>query len=276
MLIDGRAIAREITESLAHKVSTLVERPLLSVFVLSSDAATQQFIKIKKRTGESVGVDVRVLELPESTTTDALVAHVREAVAVSNGIIVQLPLPAHIDFKKIQDTIPASHDVDGLGAEARTRFENGDMSLLPPVVGACKEILEHAGVDVAEKNAVVVGRGLLVGGPMATWLSHWGARVAVVERGDTLEAYTHNADILVLGAGAPHVLKPNMIKDGVVILDAGTSEAGGKVVGDADPECAQKASVMTPVPGGVGPIAIAMLFHNLLLCVKYQSPEISE
>lgn len=276
MLIDGRVIAREITELLACEVSKLSQKPSLTVFVLSSDAATQQFIRIKKRIGESVGVDVRIVELPETTTTNELISHVHDAVATSNGIIVQLPLPEHIDFKKIQEAIPASHDVDCLGTEARIRFENGDMSLLPPVVGACKEILERADIDVAEKNAVVVGKGILVGSPMSAWLSHWGCGVASLDSNDTLKEFTKKADIIVLGAGAPHILKPDMIKEGVVLLDAGTSESGGKVVGDADPECVQKAALMTPVPGGVGPIAIAMLFHNLLLCVKCQSLEISE
>lgn len=264
MLIDGRAIAREITESLALEVSKFPQKPSLAVFVLSSDAATQQFIRIKKRIGESVGADVRIVELPETATTNELVAHVQEAVATSSGIIVQLPLPPHIDFKKIQDALPASHDVDCLGMQARTQFEKGDMALLPPVVGACKEILERADIDVAERNAVVVGKGILVGGPMSVWLSHWGCAVVSVDRHDTLKEYTQKADIIILGAGAPHILTPDMINEGVVILDAGTSESGGKVVGDADPECAQKASVMTPVPGGVGPIAIAMLFRNLV------------
>jgi 5,10-methylene-tetrahydrofolate dehydrogenase/methenyl tetrahydrofolate cyclohydrolase len=271
MLIDGRAIAREITESLAREVLKLSQKLSLTVFVLSSDAATQQFIRIKKRIGESVGAGVHIVELPETTTTNELVVHVQEAVVTSNGIIVQLPLPEHVDFKKIQDILPASHDVDCLGTEARTRFENGDMTLLPPVVGACKEILERADIDVADKNAVVVGKGILVGGPMSVWLSHWGCSVASVDSNDTLQEFTKKADIIILGAGAPHILTPDMITEGVVILDAGTSESGGKVVGDADPACETKAALFTPVPGGIGPLAVMMIFKNLYrLAVSHQ------
>ncbi len=264
MLIDGRKIAEELVRDANNRVARWGRTPRLAIFVLAQDAATEQFIRIKKRTAEAVGVSLIEHALPETTTTEQLVQRIQDAVAESDGIVVQLPLPQHIDLKKIREALPASHDVDCLGTEARTRFERGDMTLLPPVVAACKEILTREGIDVSGKTAVVVGKGLLVGAPAAVWLAHWGAHVAALDEHDSAEAYTKKADIIVLGAGVPNLLKPDMIARDAVILDAGTSESGGKVVGDADPACAEKTSVMTPVPGGVGPVAVAMLFHNLL------------
>lgn len=261
MLIDGRAIAREITESLAHQTAQLATPPRLSVFVLSSDAATQQFIGIKKKTAERVGVAVRIIELSPETSEDTLKSRIREEISASDGIIVQLPLPQHINVDAVFAAVPASHDVDALGVDAQASAR-----VLPPVVAACAHILAAHGISVRGANVSVVGKGRLVGSPAAAWALDQGAQVSVFAQGDDL-APLAQADIVILGAGAPHLIKPNMIKDGVVILDAGTSEAGGKVVGDADPACEAKATLFTPVPGGIGPIAVAMIFVNLLKLV---------
>jgi 5,10-methylene-tetrahydrofolate dehydrogenase/methenyl tetrahydrofolate cyclohydrolase len=264
MIIDGRVIAQNIREELVSRIEHLHKKLVLSVLQLSSDEATKQFIRIKKQTGESIGVVVRVKNISEHITTEELIEELHTAVRESNGVVVQLPLPKHIDRKKIFAELPASHDVDCLGDEARTAFENGG-HLLPPVVGACKEILERYSINPKGKQVVVVGKGLLVGGPASVWFKNNGGIVEVVDIGDNPSVF-ETADIIVLGAGSPHFLKPVMIKEGVVILDAGTSESGGKVVGDADPDCAQKSSLFTPVPGGIGPIAVAKIFENLLLC----------
>lgn len=269
MLINGKEIAEDVCSQVRESFSTYKKPLVLAVVMVGNDVVTEQFVRIKKRVAESVGVTLVEHRFPVEIATQELVNEIQKILPGCNGIIVQLPLPAHVDFKKIQDAVPSSHDVDCLGTEARKQFENGDMKLLPPVVGACKEILSRAGVDVAEKNAVVIGKGILVGAPMASWLSHWGASVISLGHQDSIEKYTKKADIIVLGAGAPHILKPDMITEGVIILDAGTSESGGKVVGDADPTCAEKAGCMTPVPGGIGPIAVAMLFRNLATLLKY-------
>lgn len=268
MLVNGKEIAAEVSARVREEFAQRTARSVLQVIMVGSDAVTEQFVRIKKRVADSVGVELVERRFPAVISTEALVTEIQNSVSAGDGIIVQLPLPEHIDVKKIQSVIPASHDVDCLGTQARRAFEEGNSVLLPPVVGACKEILSRAGVDVAGKSAVVIGKGILVGAPSAVWLSQWGANVVALDEHDFLETYSKKADIIVLGAGVPHLLKPDMIKDGVVILDAGTSESGGKVVGDADPSCAEKAALLTPVPGGIGPVAVAKIFENLLVCTS--------
>ena len=142
-------------------------------------------------------------------------------------------------------------------------FERGDpAALLPPVVATIAEIFKRHAVELKGKQAVVVGSGFLVGQPAALWLGQQEASVAVLGRGANFETALADADIVVSGAGSPGLIKPMMLKQGVMLIDAGTSESGGTLVGDADPACAPKCSVFTPVPGGVGPIAVAALFEN--------------
>ena len=209
---------------------------------------------------------VQTCALPISIGTDNLLKKIEElSLDVSvQGIVVQLPLPEHIDKKAVFGAIPANKDVDVMSSEGVMLFESGDFNILPPVTGAVREILESENVSVKGKKAVVIGRGKLVGRPMATWLEKEGAKVKVLTRKNTdMLSHIKEADILVLGAGNPSMIKPEMIKEGVVLLDAGTSEDKGKISGDADKLCADKCFVFTPVPGGIGPITISVLFRNL-------------
>ena len=149
--------------------------------------------------------------------------------------------------------------------------------MLAPVTGAIKEILERLHVSLKDKKIVVVGNGRLVGAPTSAWLTSMGAEVAVLTREDAhIEAYTKDADIIVLGAGKANIVLPDMVKEGVIILDAGTSEAEGEVLGDASLLCAPKAAFFTPVPGGIGPIAVAMIFKNLfsLVHIRHNSKKV--
>jgi methylenetetrahydrofolate dehydrogenase (NADP+)/methenyltetrahydrofolate cyclohydrolase len=256
MRIDGRDMAKKYGETLAEKVSALSHAPILRVFVLSKDKATEQFIAIKKRAGESVGAIIEVIDMPETTTTDELIDMIKTAVEQADGIIVQLPLPSSIDTERVLAALPASHDVDGIGGASG--------ELLPPVVAAFEHILKENNVGILGKKIVVLGHGRLVGKPAAQWFEREGGEVIVCDKSTPdMCAAMSDADIIVLGAGAPHLVKPDMIKEGAIILDAGTSEAGGKVVGDADPACEMKASLFTPVPGGIGPLAVMMIFKNL-------------
>lgn len=271
MYVDGKTIAADICEKAREKLSHLHRTPTLGVFVLSRDSTTEQFIRIKKKVAENIGVSLVEYTLPETTTTEELVQKIQDAISKNDGIVVQLPLPQHIDFEKIRGVLPASHDVDCLGREAERLLAGGTHAIVPPVVAAFKKILHVHAVTVAGARVVVVGHGRLVGVPAARWFLGEDADVSVCDETTAdVGAYTKNADILVLGAGVPHLLKPNMVREGVVILDAGTSESGGKVVGDADPACAEKVLVMTPVPGGVGPVAVAMLFCNLLTLLEHR------
>jgi methylenetetrahydrofolate dehydrogenase (NADP+) / methenyltetrahydrofolate cyclohydrolase len=190
---------------------------------------------------------------------------VREHAEITDGLIVQLPLPDGIDVNSVISEIPIPKDVDGISSRA------GEHARIvhAPVALAVQEILATAGIKVAGKRAVVVGTGRLVGMPTAQMLEAQGADVTRYTLSEgTFEDIAY-ADILVLGAGDPHFIKPEHIKEGVVLIDAGTSESAGMVMGDAHPSCAQKASLFTPVPGGVGPIAVAMIFRNMLDLVEH-------
>ncbi|GMU74424.1 MAG: bifunctional protein FolD [Candidatus Campbellbacteria bacterium] len=265
MLIDGRHIGADVRNKVATAFAHSKKNLTLGVLSIGGDAVTEQFIRIKKKAADAIGIPVIDVALPEEVSTDDVLRALTDLIARTNAVVVQLPLPAHVDRARIFSALPASHDVDCLGDEARASFENGG-PLLPPVVAACKEILERYSVAVAGKSVVVVGRGVLVGAPAAKWFSRQGAAVNVLDENDSIAVYTQSADIIVLGAGHPGLLKPDMIQKGVVVLDAGTSESGGRVIGDADPACAEKALLLTPVPGGVGPVAVAKIFENLLIC----------
>ena len=236
MLVDGKKIAEDIIAGLGASL----QGKRLGIVVGSQDSATDSFIKIKSRVAQRLGVEVVRGELEELIKT-------------CDGVIVQLPIP---NSEALLAALPPQKDVDGIGTM-------GAPLVLPPVAGAIAEILKYTEVEPRGKKAVVVGAGRLVGAPAAKLLRELGAKVEVVTSSDGHLMSLKTADIVVLGAGEPGLIKPEMLKQGVVLIDAGTSEQGGKLAGDADPRCAEVCSVFTPVPGGIGPIAVAMIFKNL-------------
>lgn len=259
MIVDGKEIAADILREVGVGVEAL-GRPLrLGVLFVSPDFATRKFIAIKEKRAQELGIEVIKRELHPGITTEEAVAAARALAAEADGVIVQLPITDSIDAERLMDAVPASKDVDVMG--------KGKI-ILSPVTAALEAILLRHGVDPKGKRVVVVGRGKLVGEPAARWFSASGAAVTSVEEGDDVAAETREADIIVLGAGHPGLLTPEMVKEGVVVLDAGTSESSGKLAGDAAPEVAAKASLFTPVPGGVGPVAVAMIFKNLLFLAQ--------
>jgi len=272
MIINGKEIAEDIQRSLKQEIAARRTPPSLFVVIVGDNPVTEKFVAVKKKFAEGVGISIEEKKFPGTVTTEELSSEVARLGEIKNaGIIVQLPLPKTIDAQIILNTIPETSDADLLGEGAMGLFEEGATEMLPPVVGAIKEILLRNSVFVGDKKVVVVGRGKLVGAPAAVWFTRHGSEVTLLGR-DTIDIkpYTLVADIIVLGAGNPGMLTPDMIKPGVVILDAGTSEAGGKLAGDADPLCVEKASVFTPVPGGIGPLTVAMLFKNLLTLTSTQ------
>jgi methylenetetrahydrofolate dehydrogenase (NADP+)/methenyltetrahydrofolate cyclohydrolase len=255
MIVDGKAIAEGVYLRLRDEGETGLT---LGILVGEKNPVIDSFVRIKEKAAERLGVELVREELNDGATTADAIAMVHMLAAKTSGIIVQLPLPDAIDVEAVLAAIPPEKDVDGISTNPIVR---------PPVAEAVKEILEHEQVDVKGKKAIVVGSGRLVGKPSATLLSELGANVSVLARGDSMNELK-DADIVVLGAGEPGIVRPEHLKEGVVIIDAGTSETGGKVKGDADPTCAEVASVFTPVPGGVGPIAVAMIFKNLFALAK--------
>lgn len=251
MIVDGKALAEARIQELIHERQAL--GPLtLSLVVMQEDAVTSSFLKIKSRVAERLGVTVEYVPTLSQ--------------AKGNGIILQLPLPPEIDPDLERNRIPLAQDVDVLSDAAYDAFVRGEFPP-SPVARAIDVVLKRSGVTVTGKNVVVVGQGRLVGKPAAELMRQQGGQVTVLERGVSLDPLK-DADIIILGAGSPGLVTPEMVKDGVVILDAGTSESSGKVVGDASPACAENAALFTPVPGGIGPIAVVEIFANLFELVK--------
>lgn len=253
MTVDGKVIAEGVYAHLS------IHGKKLGILVGQKSPVIDSFVKIKERAANRLGVTLVREELIEGATTDEAIAVMQALAAKTDGIIVQLPLPVQIDVARVLSAIPSDTDVDGISLAPIVR---------PPVAEAVKEILEHEHVEAKGKKAVVVGSGRLVGKPSADLLRELGAEVAVLERGDSI-GLLKEADIVVLGAGDPALVQPEHLKVGVVLIDAGTSDlpaqegVGRRIAGDADPLCAEVASIFTPVPGGVGPIAVAMIFRNL-------------
>lgn len=255
MRLDGKAVAEGVYQRLSEEG---IAGRSLGLLVIGTDTVTDSFVRQKARAAERLGVSIVRRDLPESVTTDEAIHALAALAKEVDGVIVQLPLPLRIDTHAVLAAIPPDKDVDGISAAPRVR---------PPVAEAVAEILAQSSTQIHDANAVVVGAGRLVGKPVAAMLTEMGARVTTLARGDSLDALK-DADIVVLGAGEPGLVKPEHLNDGVVLIDAGTSESSGKIAGDADPACESKAALFTPVPGGVGPIAVAMIFRNLLALAK--------
>lgn len=268
MLVDGKKIANEIKESLRQEVVKLGRVPVLSIIYVGSDPAIESFIKIKKRFGEEMGVQIEIHRFGQKISGEELKKEIEKISGQSDGVIVQLPLSQHLDTDSILNAIPLEKDVDVLSKKAMEMFEKGDSAVFPPVAGAIKEIFDRYNVDMRSKKIVIIGKGRLVGQPTISWLKREGIEPVALEEGDDVEREIRDADIIISGAGSPGLIKLEMIKEGVIIIDAGTSESKGKICGDADPACADKASVFTPVPGGIGPMTVAILFRNLITLLK--------
>ncbi len=259
MIIDGRAISREILEAVRNELQENGDTAIvLRAIAVAPDAATQSYVRIKRKAAEAAGMALEVVELPETATADECVAAIEAPGA--DAVIVQLPLPPHVDEARVLAAIPPELDADALSPAARAQ---GGSALVPPVAGAVEEILVRGGVEVPGARAVVIGKGKLVGAPVAERLTALGARVSSFDEHDFDPSVLADAQIIVSGAGVPGLIQPDMLRSGVALVDAGTSEQGGALAGDADPACAEVAGLYTPVPGGVGPVTVACLLRNV-------------
>jgi methylenetetrahydrofolate dehydrogenase (NADP+)/methenyltetrahydrofolate cyclohydrolase len=273
VIVDGKQLALQVQNELKPFFSE--HSASLAVFVMAPDFATQKFISIKKKVAAELGVTVHEYPLSPHTTDDELIKSINDVCLKCTGVIVQLPLGKRINIERVRGAIPPLCDVDVLSNTAFEKFLSENTFPMPPVVGALVTILSHHNISIEKKHVVVIGQGRLVGLPAAQWFSHKGAQVTTLSK-DSIDIahYTQDADIIVLGAGVPGLLTPDMFSEGVVILDAGTSEVNGKLKGDADPRCAEKAGLFTPVPGGIGPITVAMIFKNLAVLLARQQEQL--
>lgn len=268
MIYNGKEASLAIQELLKAQLSTTSHKPVLVILSASTHKSVLSFIAIKKRFAEALGVRVHEYTFEESVSEETLTEAVIQAGNENGvrGIVAQLPLPPHIHVENILNAIPKHLDVDVLGENAWGVFCSNE-GLTPPVAKAVEHILADTHTNIHGKNIVVIGQGRLVGAPVTQLLRNCGATPHIIDintRDANKRELLANADIVISGIGVPHSFTKDMFKSGVVLIDAGTSEQFGKLAGDFHPECADVASVFTPVPGGVGPMTVAGLFENLV------------
>ncbi len=263
-IVDGKKLANQITEEVIGMVNEKPIPPRLVVITCNPNFETQKFLALKKTKAESLGVVMETIFLSLETDTQKIIEIIKSQATEVDGVIVQLPLPNHIDTDAVLASIPSDLDVDVFG------YKGEDTDILPPVIGAISEIAKHYKIAWEGKEVVVFGSGRLVGTPAILFARAMGANVNLITEHNTeVLSLTKKADIIILGVGKPNLLTSEMIKDGVIIFDAGASEDGGLLVGDASLSVAERASLITPVPGGIGPMTVILLFRNLLkLCSR--------
>lgn len=258
MTVDGTQIAADILAAVKAEVDASQATYTMTAVTCGPNFETQNYLTMKKRRAAAVGISLNVVELPVSATTKQAIECVQTVAAQSDGVVVQLPLPEHIETDAVLQAVPTDKDPDGFSyGEKRDR-------LLPPVVGAIDAISRVHDVQWKNKRVVILGKGKLVGGPATRYARKQGARVRVYDETNLDQSSLKTADIIVSGIGQPAFLTAATLGEGVIVFDAGTSEAGGVLVGDAHADVATVASLVTPVPGGIGPITIAYLLRNLV------------
>ena len=278
-IIDGKLISKSVKDKIAEEVKELKKigvMPGLAVIIVGENPASQIYVRNKQRACEEVGFESFKYEMPENTTQDELLELIKKLnddYSV-NGILCQLPLPKHIDESTVINNISPKKDVDAFHPENVGRIMIGDYSFLPCTPAGVMELIASTGTDIAGKECVVVGRSNIVGKPMAMLLLHKSGTVTICHsKTKDLKAECQRADILVAAVGVPKLITGDMVKEGAVLIDVGMNrDENGKLCGDIDfDSCKDKTSYITPVPGGVGPMTIAMLMKNTLTAAKEQN-----
>ena len=277
-IISGTQLASQIKSNVAQQISQYVAQgkraPGLAVILVGADPASQVYVGSKRKSCAEIGITSKSYDLPETTTEQALLELIEtlNQDAEVNGILVQLPLPKHIDSTKVIEQISPEKDVDGFHP-----YNVGRLCQRIPTLRACTpygvmKLLETTGISFYGKHAVIVGASNIVGRPMALELLLAGCTVTVTHRfTEDLASHIRQADILVVAVGKPKFIKGEWIKEGAVVVDVGINRLEGKLVGDVEFDvAAQRASYITPVPGGVGPMTVAMLMQNTLSAYEKQ------
>lgn len=276
-IIDGKGFSKKVQQQVKEEHEILKDKTGktagLAVIIVGENPASQVYIRNKTRACENVGFYSETIELPASISEDELVEEVKKLNENDkiNGILVQLPLPNHIDEMKIINTISPEKDVDGFHALNVGKMVLGDKTgFLPCTPYGIMQLLEEYKIDVVGKDVVIVGRSNIVGKPMALMLIEKGATVKVCNsKTKDLSGKMQRADIIIAAAGVPKLVKAKDVKNGAVVIDVGINRVDGKLCGDVDyDEVIEKVSLITPVPGGVGPMTIASLIKNTLTSYK--------
>lgn len=276
-LIDGKLVSEKILSNLADEVVFLAKKPCLAVIIVGDDQASQIYVNLKKKKALSLGFDSKVIELPKNVSQDELLENIDALNSDENvnAILVQMPLPEHIDSNVVIERILPNKDVDCFHPYNVGKIStNNNPKIFPCTPKGIIRLLEFYNIDISGKNAVVVGRSNIVGRPMAQMLINENATVTVCHsRTKNLVEITKTADILISAVGKPNMITKDMVKNGAVVIDVGMNRLdNGKLVGDVDFENVKEvASYITPVPGGVGPMTICSLMVNTFDLYKQQN-----
>jgi len=272
--MDGKALAARIRAEVAAEVAAFPRAVGIATVLVGDDPASDVYIRMKHKATLEVGLEARDLRLPEQTTEAELLALVRELNAddAVDGILVQLPLPAHIDEGRVIRTVDPLKDVDGFHPVNAGLLLAGTPGHVPGTPLGVLELLDEYGVELQGANAVVVGRSDIVGKPAALLLLHRHATVTICHsRTRDLAAETRRADVLVAAVGVPGIVTAAMVQEGAAVVDVGINRTADGLVGDVAPDVAERAGLLTPVPGGVGPMTIAMLLKSTLRAARYRT-----
>lgn len=278
-IIDGKQISADVKAAIAEETKTMKEKGIevgLAVVIVGNDPASKVYVRNKKLACEAVGFASYEYALPEETTEEELLELVDKLNndPKINGILVQLPLPSHLNDKVIIDNIRPEKDVDAFHPVNVGKIMIGDYSFLPCTPAGVMELIKSTGIEVSGKECVVIGRSNIVGKPMSMLLLHQSGTVTICHsKTKNLKEICSKADILVAAVGRAKMVTADYIKEGAVVIDVGMNrDENGKLCGDVDFEdCKDKAGYITPVPGGVGPMTIAMLMKNTLTAAKQQN-----
>lgn len=281
MIIDGKALSLSLKEDMKARMAEFENkygrRPCLSVIIVGDNPASRSYVRGKIKAAEFVGMESRLIELPQDVSEGALLSKISELNADEkvDGILVQLPLPEHIDEDKVIDAIAVAKDVDGFHPSNVAALWLGRKCTVPCTPKGIIKMIESTGVEIAGKKAVVVGRSNIVGKPVAKLLLDRNATVTIAHsRTKDLAAVCREADILVAAVGRPKMITADMVKPGAVVIDVGINRvADGTLVGDVDfGPASELAGYISPVPGGVGPMTITMLMENTIECFLSKCP----
>jgi methylenetetrahydrofolate dehydrogenase (NADP+)/methenyltetrahydrofolate cyclohydrolase len=271
-LLDGKALGAKVREEVAAQVAEIGHVGLATVLV-GDDPASHVYINLKQKNATDAGMEARDIKLPEDTSEEHVLATIAELNADDSidGLLVQLPLPKHLDENRIIEAIAPEKDIDGITPVNAGHLYLGRPTLVPGTPLGVMRMLDEYAIPLEGAHAVVIGRSAIVGKPMAHLLLQRNATVTLCHsRTRDLARETLEADILVAAVGSTHLITPEMVKPGAVVVDVGMNRVpdSKKLLGDVDPSAAERASYITPVPGGVGPMTIAMVLQNTVTAAR--------
>lgn len=274
ILLDGKSLSAKIKDELKGNINSYVQTPILAVITIGDDAASEVYVKNKRKACEYVGMSFLHLDYASCVKEEVVIKKIKQLNKDKsiNGIILQLPIPDNFNVSKIINTIDPSKDVDGLTNTQAGKLIQNEKCLMPCTPKGIMEILKEYKIELEGKHVVIVGRSILVGKPLMLECINKNATVTLCHsKTRDLKSYTKDADILIVAAGKKYLIDKTMIKKGSIIIDVGINRENGKLFGDVNPNVEEVCGYLTPVPGGVGPMTVAMLLKNTFEAYKNQN-----